>query len=187
MTIKELFIETINQGLAAAKLVQDPALKANAYAAIAQSLALSGQIKSESCVSIDSVKEDLKVETTKGKGKNSKKKSEPVVEVTEEPVVEAEVTEEAVEDVEVVEEVTEEAVEDITEEGWSVYKTWSEEEQTELAEEIEFLVAISEAYASEAIDEQVETYSEGVYKSANDINPSNIRGFVAFLSELLSE
>lgn len=198
-SIKELFIKSITEGMKAAEMVSDASQKALAYAAIASALAETGLVRSKDEVAEPVGKEALKPEATKGK---SKRKAAPAPapepEVIEEEVVAEVITPEAVEEEEEVvaevvtpeqEEAVEQAEEEAIEEAIEVELTeeWTDEASAALANEIQFIAYLKEAYDEEQINECIASFSEGLFNSLDDINPLNIKGFVAFMQCLIAE
>lgn len=196
-SIKELFIKSITEGMKAAEMVSDASQKALAYAAIASALAETGLVRSKDEVAEPVGKEALKPEATKGK---SKRKAAPVPEpeVIEEEVVAEVITPEAVEEEEEVvaevvtpeqEEAVKQAEEEAIEEASEVELTeeWTDEASAALANEIQFIAYLKEAYDEEQINECITSFSEGLFNSLDDINPLNIKGFVAFMQCLIAE
>jgi len=199
-SIKELFIKSITEGMKAAEMVSDASQKAQAYAALASALAETGLVKNKDNDVLEPIgKESLKLEATKGKGK--KKAAAPVkpevVEevqevVQEEPVAVEEVVveEEVIVPVTTQEEVAievaeEEAIQEASEP--ELTEEWTDESLANLANEIEFIGYLKEAYDEEQINECINSFSEGLFNSLDDINPLNIKGFVAFMQCLIAE
>lgn len=198
-SIKDLFIKSITEGMKAADMIPDASAKATAYANLAQALALTGQVKNDKGVEADS-KEALKPETSKGgRKKTAKKEVAPVVEdveeVTEEEqdqieatADEAELANGQEEDQQVVEELAQEAEtqgEQI--ENQEFTEEWTDSSLEALSDEIAFIGMLKEQYDEDAINECVASFSEGLFNSLDDINPLNIKGFVAFMQCLIAD
>lgn len=195
-SIKELFIKSITEGMKAAEMVSDASQKAQAYAALASALAETGLVKTkDSDVSEPIGKESLKPEATKGRGKKktaAPAEPEVVEEVQEVPVQEVEevVEEEVIVPVTQEEEVAvevaeEEAIQEASEP--ELTEEWTDEASAALADEIEFIGYLKEAYDEDQINECIASFSEGLFNSLDDINPLNIKGFVAFMQCLIAE
>lgn len=198
-SIKDLFIKSISEGMKAAEMIPDASNKATAYAELAKALALTGQVRNDKNAEAEPAgKESLKPEATKGR---SKKKETPVVEETVEEIVEEtpaeEVVEEAVE--ETVEEATQEEVEEVEELAQEAEteaaeisdevftEEWTDESLAALSDEIEFIGYLKENYEESTINECITAFSEGLFNTLDDINPLNIKGFVAYMQCLISE
>lgn len=190
-SIKETFVNIINEGYKSTEGITDPYQKATALANLGQAIALSGLIsplissatqiaESEAATGKDS----LKAESGKGTKSKSKTKAKEkeVPEVNEIPPVDEEI------ETPPVEETTEEA----TEEGIS--EEWTEETSALKAEQLELLGQYVEAWeASYVYGQCIPAFFEDSTIVANEdnyyeyIRPTNIDGFLAYLSSLASE
>jgi len=164
-TISEMFTTAINEANKSAKAVTDPAQRALAYATIATALATTGAV--DNSVKTDSMttavaatpegKESLKNKPAAAiKATPAKAAPAPAKAETPAPVVNAEP------------ELTEE---------------WTEESMELLKEELEFVQTKQVEYGDATMDDLVSSFSDGVHKSISDINPMNIKGFVAFIEQ----
>lgn len=181
-SIKELFIKSVSEGMKAAEMIPDAASKANAYAAIANALALTNLVKGdkeEGAVVAD--KEVLKPASAKGKNKTKAVEEVALEETAAQEEVQAE-------DVEVVAELEQQAEQEAEVIGQEVFtEIWTDEASIALANEIEFISNLKEAYEEEQINECISAFSEGLFNTLDDINPLNIRGFVSFMECLIAE
>lgn len=169
-TISEMFTNAINEANKAAKGITDPGAKAQAYAAIAQALAQTGgvaagtktdDVKADApanVVSMTEGKDSLKNKPATSKATPAAKKEEPKAAPAPAPAPAAA------------------AEPELTEE-------WTEEAMTVLGEELAFIQAKQEQYGDEAMDDCVKAFSDEVLTSIGDINPLNIKGFVAYIQE----
>lgn len=204
-SIKELFIKSITEGMKAAEMVSDASQKAQAYAALASALAETGLVRSKEEQAEPTGKEALKPEATKGK---AKKKTVKEVETEVAPVEQEEVAHEVVEETTPVEEPVQEeeevVAEAITPEETQAVETaeveaieeasevelteeWTDASLEALADEIQFIAYLKEAYDEEQINECIASFSEGLFNTLDDINPLNIKGFVAFMQCLIAQ
>lgn len=168
MSVKSVFILAIGEGMKAAKLVQDPASKANAYAALALAMAQTGSIsisendleETPASASPAKGKEALKPETSKATAKSGAAKSTPKAEVAPEPVAEVEP------------EISEE---------------WTEEMVNLKADQIAYINWLRESYEEEQLNNVVSQFSEGTMTSLDEITPLNVDAFVTFVDALLKD
>lgn len=190
-SIKETFVNIINEGYKSTEGITDPYQKATALANLGQAIALSGLISPliSSATQIAEPeaatgKDSLKAESGKGTKSKSKTKAKEkeVSEVNEIPPVDEEI------ETPPVEETTEEA----TEEGIS--EEWTEETSALKAEQLELLGQYVEAWeASYVYGQCIPAFFEDSTIVANEdnyyeyIRPTNIDGFLAYLSSLASE
>lgn len=158
--IRETFILSINEGMKSASLIVEQDKKAMAYASIAEAIALSGLLSEKKGVTS---KESLKPENFKG---------DNVEEKEEAPVKTTPSNEEVVEQAEA--ELQEEMQEETSCE-------WNDELQEKLATEINIVNEMTETYGVDKMNECVVAFTENPNLNLGDINPSNIKGFVAFL------
>lgn len=165
--MKTVFKDVLSKANKLAETISDPKDRAEIYVKIANAIALSGLISEESATEKPATKKDKKSEPAK--------KPEPVKETkpTEEPKTEA----------------NEEDVPFNPEDAQinDSDKEWTEEAIQKYAKEIEALQKAKEIYGEEAMSEVVELFSEGLYKSIEDINPLNIVGFMAYVESLQAE
>lgn len=167
--VRSMFVSAINEGMKAAKMVQDPAAKANAYAAIASALAETGLIN----ISADGEFEEGTAAapstpaSTPAKGKDALKAGAGKAKAQKdpEPKPEPEAPAEAPEP-----ELTEE---------------WTEDMISLKADQIAYLQWLRESYEEAQLNATVEQFSEGTMSTLDDISPLNIDAFVAFVQTLL--
>lgn len=173
-TLNSAFIESINGSLKATNNIVDQFQKATAYASIANAIASTGLLKADgnSGVSVAEGKESLKSKA-KVKQENTPVKTEETAPVIETPTAQAESTVTAIAPAEVVEPILDDA--------------WTEENMLQLKDELDFVRLKNEQYGEEQINNCINSFSQGVYKTTDDINPLNIRGFVAYIQDLESQ
>jgi hypothetical protein len=165
-TITQMFNKAINEANKSVAQITDPIQKAMAYAAIAQALAQTGGVDASvkgddarveapsNVVSMADSKDSLK---NKPKASTAAKKEEaPVPVVQENPV--------ATDELQLPEE-------------------WTEEAMELLQSELEFVQEKQKQYGDEALDNCVKAFSNEVLNSVGDINPCNIKGFVAYIMD----
>lgn len=193
-SIKETFVTIINEGYKSTGSITDPYQKATALASLGQAIALSGLITTTTQIAEPAEqaeptgKESLKNETGKGKKSTSKAKAkDEIPAVNEIPPVEE------VEETEI--ENPEETTEDITPavEG-ELSEEWTEEMSALKAEQLELLNQYVEAWeASYVYGDCIPAFFEDSTIEANEenyweyIRPTNIDGFLAYLSALAEE
>lgn len=171
------FESLINTGVEALEMVADAEKKAMICAELAKAIAMSGALKMDGGVEVAEVevveekkkapakksakKEALKPEASKG---TPEVPEEPVTEVPEEPVAEEPVAP---------------AEEPIMEDEWT------EEMQTLKAEQLELLAAYVEAWGQDYVyGDCLSAMTEGQLTGGENVRPSNIDGFLAYLNAL---
>lgn len=175
-----IFSTFIQEGYEAAKLIQDPANKATAYAALANAIATAGLVETNTDINLEEKesttatkgKDSLKAESSKGTKKTStKKKEEPVA--AEEPQEEVKA-----------EEPQSETVENSADtDDWDAPGV-----QDKYAEQLSRLQAYVDAWGEDYVyGEALSYWSEGAFNSADSIRPSNIDGFLVYLDSLCAE
>ena len=170
-TIKEIFISAVNNAMTSAQLITEHDKKANAYANIAQALAISGLLKEN--IKTES-KESLKVETYK----------EPLVQEDNEPEQQQEVKEEVQESkVEKVAQEEEQVLqEEVQEENEG--EEWTEELGEKYATEITYINEFAERHGEDKTNECIATFFENTEMKLDNITPLNVKGVYAFLKSL---
>jgi hypothetical protein len=177
-TIKEIFVKAINNGLKATETIVESKDKAMAYAALASALAQSGLILTNATAdtetSTPAVSKDANTKAaapakevkpeSKTPGKEALKQGTDKGVKPEETKVEAAAEQKEVE----------------------LPETWTDEAVEIKAEQIEALGKLREEYGDEIMNQGVEMFSEGVYKTIEDINPRNIDAFLAFVTAMIS-
>ena len=175
-TMTDAFRNFVNQANENLALITDPAEKAKICAQLALALATTGHVKE-----IKKDEDTLTEKTTTKKeksGKESLKKENKVVPPTEEE--KEEVAEEVKNETEAPQE---EGERDVT-----INDTWEDEYWTaKFKDEVDYLQKSIEEYGEEQLNEAVELFSQGNYKSIEDIQPFNIVAFVTYLKELTEE
>jgi hypothetical protein len=174
--LSTLFVEAINEGLKAAKLIQAPEQKATAYAALAQAMAQTGLISSgdgadtvpdttpaaastpaPAATGKGSLKAGIKPKVTTPPAEKAAapiEKAAPVVA----PVVEPELADE-----------------------------WNDVTLAAKASELEMMTQCREYYGDEALLGALSDFSEGVLTTFEDITPLNIDGFLEYLKGLAAQ
>lgn len=164
-TVSEMFINALTEANKAARATTDQGQKALAYAAIATALATTGAVNSN-------VKTDDSVQVAAPEGKESLKNKPATAAATKATPAKAATTKAP--SVTAAPEVSAEP--ELTEE-------WTEESMELLKAELEFIQAKQIEYGDEALDGCVVSFSDGVLKTVDEINPMNIKGFVAFIEQ----
>lgn len=196
-SIKETFVTIINEGYKSTEGITDPYQKATALANLGQAIALSGLLSSSTQIAEPTTeaapatgKDSLKAEAGKGTKSKAKTKAKEEVPVVDEipPVQEEEI------ETPPVEETTEEVVETTAEAEEELSEEWTEEMSELKAEQLELLGQYVEAWeASYVYGECIPAFFEDSSIVANEdnyyeyIRPTNIDGFLAYLSSLASE
>lgn len=191
--ITKVFNSLLAEGTKAMQQISEPKDKAMAAAELLKAIAATGSVyltDDNIEASTEEVVEAVKEPKTKAKGKTTpkakssskaeEKKSKVAEEKAEETVEELDQTvEEAEQEPENKEEAAATEVE-LTEE-------WTDEAMDVLSEELEFVGQMQEEYDEEQLNECISMFSEGNLKTVEDLNPLNIKGFVAFIQELLAD
>lgn len=183
--LSKTFGELVKQGFEALGTISDPYQKALAAAELAKAVAQTGLVgladeatpatPEEAAEIKEAIKKDDATATKKKapapkadkKAAPAPKKEEPKEEPVEEPVEEPTTDEEG------------------AEEGG-----WTADALEKYAEELDFIAQLTDQYGEDGpsiMDECVQDWSEGVFKSTEDITPDNIVGFKAYLEMLLAD
>jgi hypothetical protein len=168
--LKKTFLESLQKGFDAAKLITEPKDKAIAYAQLAQAIATTGLIDNAEIEEKDENKETTTKKKTSGKdslkaesGKGNKK---------EEVVAEEPTTPEKVEE-------TSEVVED----NWD-----SEEIRSQYEEQLTRLQAYVDAWGEDYVyTDLLNAWTEGAFNGADNVRPSNIDGFLTYIDALVEQ
>lgn len=174
--LTKVFSTALQKGFDAAKLIVEPKDKALAYAELVKAIAQTGLV-----VDTEIIEEIKEKETKKKSGKDSlKAESGKGKKKTEEPVEQA-----PVDETPKASEVTEDIEEDIPEED----DNWESEaireaknDQLELLQE--YVTAWGEDYVYNTL---LEAWSEGTFSGVENVRPSNIDGFLAYIAELVKQ
>ena len=116
---------------------------------------------SVSKVTVEETKESVKDTNKENNAKT--KETETVVETSEIPVTE-----------------TKNIEEEFTSE-------WTDTAREYYKDELEFINNLTQSYGEETMNSCVEIYTEGIYKTLNDINPLNIKGYVELMKQLMED
>lgn len=166
-TVKDLFLKAVNEGMKSAAMIQEPAHKANAYAAIAHALALTGLAGSatgDTGIQTDSTPASA-APAAAATGKNAlkpdagkKAETTPAPAAVEPEAPEAELTDE-----------------------------WTDEAIAIKADGIAFIGQLKENYDEASLDQCVQQFSEGQLQTLGEISPLNIDAFVAFMEAMIAQ
>lgn len=167
--VQDTFLKAINEGMAAARMIQDPAHKASAYAQLAHALAITGLVANPATDSTGSAEqaEEAAVPATPAKGKDSLKPDASKVKKEESVTPPAAPAAEAPEA-----EASEE---------------WTEELITQKADQIEYISNLKNDYDENQLNQCVQKFSDGHLSTLDDISPLNIDAFVAFMQGLIAQ
>lgn len=116
---------------------------------------------SVSKVTVEETKESVK--DTNKENNAETKEAETIVETSEIPVAE-----------------TKNIEEEFTSE-------WTDTAREYYKDELEFINNLTQSYGEETMNSCVELYTEGIYKTLNDINPLNIKGYVELMKQLMED
>lgn len=202
------FVEILNKGLEAAKMITEADKKALAYAELAKAVAQTGLVTGEghesSTTTEEQPKKEAKKETKKKTGKDSlspaagkgKKKTETAPESVTEPEVEMP-EEEIMPEVEPTVEAETAAehpgvdtthVEAEVETEVELDEEWTDAMCELKAEALERYNAYCEAWGEDFVNNDcVERFFEGAYRGAEYIRPTNIDGFISYLDQLSAQ
>lgn len=183
--LTKLYLDALKKGFEAAKMVTEYKDKALVYSDLAKAIGSTGLVEIPSDVKIEAT--DSKDSKKKG-NKNSLKTeaSKPAKEDKADEKEDNEIVEpvnESTEDVQDNQEsdetnATEQTDEEVTEE-------WTEENTAAKAEVLERLNQFVEAWGEDYVyGDLVSAWSEGAFTGAENIRPTNIDGFVAYLDSL---
>lgn len=164
-TMKELFLTAINNGMASAKMIQDPAHKANAYAALAHAMALTGLAGSA----------DAPIESAPSVAKSGKDSLKPGADKKAETPTPAVAAGE-----QTVSSESEAPEAELTDE-------WTDEAVAAKADQITFIENLKAEYEESALDQCVQQFSEGQLQTLSEISPLNIDAFVAFMEAMINQ
>jgi hypothetical protein len=167
-TVNEMFASAISEARKSAEMIADHKDKAMAYAAIASALAQTGLVSIQKTdAPVDAAKEkapakEEKPATTKKNADKMKRQPQDIAPPAEEEKPKAEEKKDEPK---------------FTEE-------WTEQAEAHFGEELEYITKFSENWGDDGLDECIKEFSDGVLKTANDINPLNIVALVQYLKEL---
>ena len=176
------FASLIKQGVEAMNAISDPEKKALAAAELAKAVAATGLVGLTDTSDAKDVAETKQAIKEDKPGKTAKKEEPKEAAAPKAPKAPPAPKAEPDPQPEPVEEAPP-ATEEVDE------TEWTEEAAEKFAEELEFIRALKESYGDEGqqiLDECVENWSEGVYKTTDDITPVNVVGFKAYLEMLLA-
>lgn len=182
--LTKTFVSLVETGWESIQAISDPEKKALAVAELAKAVAATGLVghldvapmtAEQASETKEAIKADKPGATTKAAPEPEKQKVAP--EPKKEKAAPAPKKEEPAAEVQA----------QVTESSESTDE-WNEVTEAKYAKELEYIGALMDSYGDEGpdiINECVADFSEGNYKSFEDITPSNIIGFVAFLELLL--
>ncbi len=174
-----IFATSVNKAMEAAKAIPDAGKRAEIYASIATAIATTGLVNGSSAETVAHTvmgSEDVaSMERAKHEAEAAPKKKAEKVEKKEAPKTDAKKALKQKPDKTVDDEVKEETPQWTTE--------WTDEAMEAFAEELEILETKMELYGAD-LDDAVKEFSSNKYESADDLNPLNIRAFLAYLESL---
>lgn len=165
-TISEMFTTAINEANKTVKTITDPTQKVMAYAAIAAALAATGGVN-------NTVKTDDAQVATPAEGKDSLKNKPAAAAAAKAPAKAAPAPAVA----------KEAPAAPAANPEPELTEDWTEDTMELLKAELEFVQAKQVEYGDAVLDDCVKAFSEGVHNSVSDINPMNIKGFVAYIEQ----
>jgi len=177
-----IFTTSVNEAMKAAKAIPDAGKRAEIYANIATAIATTGLVTGSSAEEVTRSttmgSEDVaSMERAKREAEAAPKKKAEKAEKKADAKTDAKKALKQTPDKTVDDEVKEETPQWTTE--------WTEEAMEAFADELNTLETKIAEYGEE-LDEAVKEFSSEKYKSVDDLNPLNIRAFLAYLESLES-
>ena len=176
-----IFTTSINEAMKAAKAIPDAGKRAEVYANIAAAIATTGLVtgstaEAEPRATMGMGSEDMaSLERAKREAETAPKKKTEKAEKKSAPKTDAKKALKQEPDKTVDDEVKEETPQWTTE--------WTDEAMNAFEEELTTLESKMETYGDE-LNLVVQEFSSNKYKSADELNPLNIRAFLAYLEAL---
>lgn len=176
-----IFTTSVNEAMKAAKAIPDAGKRAEVYANIAAAIATTGLVtgstaEAEPRATMGMGSEDMaSLERAKREAETAPKKKAEKAEKKAASKTDAKKALKQTPDKTVDDEVKEETPQWTTE--------WTEEAMEAFADELNTLETKIAEYGEE-LDEAVKEFSSEKYKSVDDLNPLNIRAFLAYLESL---
>ena len=175
-----IFTTSVNEAMKAAKAIPDAGKRAEIYANIATAIATTGLVTGSSAEEVTRSttmgSEDVaSMERAKRETEAAPKKKAEKAEKKADAKTDAKKALKQTPDKTVDDEVKEETPQWTTE--------WTEEAMEAFADELNTLETKITEYGEE-LDEAVKEFSSEKYKSVDDLNPLNIRAFLAYLESL---
>ncbi len=175
-----IFTTSVNEAMKAAKAIPDAGKRAEIYANIATAIATTGLVTGSSAEEVARSttmgSEDVaSMERAKREAEAAPKKKAEKAEKKADAKTDAKKALKQTPDKTVDDEVKEETSQWTTE--------WTEEAMEAFADELNTLETKIAEYGEE-LDEAVKEFSSGKYESVDDLNPLNIRAFLAYLESL---
>lgn len=173
--------------------------KARVYAELAKAIALTGVINQANVDKVIEEKKDnveTKEETASNKtstsksNKDSLKRKSTISKVTVEETKEStkDVNKEAeIKEPETIIETSEIPVAETKDVEEEFTSEWTDTAREYYKDELEFINNLTQSYGEETMNSCVELYTEGIYKTLNDINPLNIKGYVELMKQLMED
>ena len=171
-----IFTTSVNEAMKAAKAIPDAGKRAEIYANIATAIATTGLVTGSSA-------EEVAHSTTMGSEdvasmERAKREAEAA------PKKKAEKAEKKADAKKALKQTPDKTVDDEVKEETPQWTTeWTEEAMEAFADELNTLETKIAEYGEE-LDEAVKEFSSEKYKSVDDLNPLNIRAFLAYLESL---
>lgn len=197
--LTKLFKGLVSEGIKSMEAIADPEKKALVAAELAKSIAMTGMVGHTdypvelSAEDAAETKEAIKADDAKATAKKEEAPAaEPAV-AEEKPAAKPKpkpkpAPKPAAEEAPPAEEAA--PAEEAVQEAAADENEWTDEAVEKYAAELEFIQALKDGYGDEGDDilnDCVDNWSEGVYKSTADITPANISGFKAYLEMLLAD
>ena len=176
-----IFTTSVNEAMKAAKAIPDASKRAEVYANIAAAIATTGLVtgstaEAEPRATMGMGSEDMaSLERAKREAETAPKKKTEKAEKKSAPKTDAKKALKQEPDKTVDDEVKEETPQWTTE--------WTDEAMNAFEEELTTLESKMETYGDE-LNLVVQEFSSNKYKSADELNPLNIRAFLAYLEAL---
>ena len=176
-----IFTTSVNEAMKAAKAIPDAGKRADVYANIAAAIATTGLVtgstaEAEPRATMGMGSEDMaSLERAKREAETAPKKKTEKAEKKSAPKTDAKKALKQEPDKTVDDEVKEETPQWTTE--------WTDEAMNAFEEELTTLESKMETYGDE-LNLVVQEFSSNKYKSADELNPLNIRAFLAYLEAL---
>ena len=174
-----IFTTSVNEAMKAAKAIPDAGKRADIYANIATAIATTGLVTGSSA-------EEVARSTTMGSEdvasmERAKREAEAAPKKAEKAEKKADAKTDAKK---ALKQTPDKTVDDEVKEETPQWTTeWTEEAMEAVADELNTLETKIAEYGEE-LDEAVKEFSSEKYKSVDDLNPLNIRAFLAYLESL---
>lgn len=180
MNLTKTFLQTLQKGFDAAKLIELPKERAMAYSELAKAIAMTGIIKDTEEMEISEETTEKEVTEKETKKKTTSKKKESLKN-------EASKTTKKESSEQNIEEDESKNIEEPSEDN-ELEDQWTDEMSELKAEQVERLKQFVDAWGEDYVYEDcLSAWSEGAFTGVDNVRPTNIDGFVSYLELISSE